>query len=76
MLAIETLADLTDYHLYGVCNTCSRMERLKMLVLYDGLRPEHPIAAVSRHLKCSECGGRDTVARGCRKPYSVRAAAG
>ena len=51
MLSLDTLADLTDYHLYGVCNTCSRMERLKMLVLYDRLGPEQPIASVSRHLK-------------------------
>ena len=29
MLALDTLADLTDHYLYGVCNTCSRMERLK-----------------------------------------------
>ena len=59
MLALDTLADLTDHHLYGVCNTCSRMERLKMLVLYDRLGPEQPIATVSRHLKCSHFGGRD-----------------
>ena len=44
MFSLETLADLSDYHLYGVCNTCSRMERLKMLVLYDRLGPQHPIA--------------------------------
>ena len=25
MLTLQTLADLTDYRLYGVCNTCSRM---------------------------------------------------
>ena len=55
----ESLADLTDYHLYGVCNTCSRMERLKMLVLCGRLGPEQPIATVSRHLECTECGGRD-----------------
>ena len=59
MLALQTLADLTDHHLYGVCNTCSRMQRLKMLVLYDRLGPAQLIATVSRHLKCNECGGRD-----------------
>ncbi len=56
MFSLETLADLTDHHLYGVCNTCSRMERLKMLVLYDRLGPEQPVATVSRYLKCSQFG--------------------
>ena len=59
MFTLQSLADLTDYHLYGVCNTCSRMQRLKMLVLYDRLGRDQPIATVSRHLKCSQCGGRD-----------------
>ena len=51
MLVLQTLADLTDHHLYGACNICSRMDRLKMLVLYDRLGPEQGIATVSHHLQ-------------------------
>ena len=64
----ETLADLTDYHLYGVCDTCSRIERLQMLVLCDRLGLVQPIATLSRDLKCSQFGAHHV-----RRPEFVTA---
>ena len=59
-VALATLADLTkSYRLYGVCNSCRRMEQMNLLKLSMALGAGFPITDVKARLCCSKCGSKD-----------------
>jgi hypothetical protein len=58
--ALSTLADLThSYRLYGVCNTCHRMERINLFKVSQVLGLGFPITRLKSKLRCDECDSRD-----------------
>ena len=59
-VGISQLADLTaSYRLYGVCNTCYRMDQLNLLRLSNSLGPQFPISQVKTKLRCLNCESKD-----------------
>jgi len=58
--ALSTLADLShSYRLYGVCNTCCRMERINLLKVSQILGFGFPITPLKSKSRCDECESRD-----------------
>jgi hypothetical protein len=60
VVSISTIQDLTDkYRLYGVCNTCHRMDRLNLFSLVTRLGATFPIGQVKMKLRCKQCRSKD-----------------
>lgn len=60
VVSLVELGDLTAaYRLYGVCNACSRMDKLSVVALATRLGPRHPIARIRDKLRCRRCHSRD-----------------